>query len=37
MPENRASARVLEKCGFKFLCYERILQRNHYALRVEDW
>jgi len=37
MPENRASARVLEKCRFKFLCYECILRRNHYALRVEDW
>ena len=37
MPENRASARVLEKCRFKFLRYESILQRNHYALRVEDW
>jgi RimJ/RimL family protein N-acetyltransferase len=35
--ENQASARVLEKCGFKFLRYEPALQRNHYQLRIEDW
>lgn len=29
-PENRASARVLEKCGFRFLRYEPALQRDHY-------
>jgi ribosomal-protein-alanine N-acetyltransferase len=37
MPENQASARVLEKCGFKFLRYEPALARNHYDLRAEDW
>lgn len=37
MRDNHASIRVLEKCGFKFLRYERILQRNHYELRIEDW
>ncbi len=36
MRENRTSARVLEKCGFKFLRYEPALQRNHYELRIED-
>jgi RimJ/RimL family protein N-acetyltransferase len=37
MPENQASARVLKKCGFKFLRYEPALDRNHYELRTEDW
>jgi len=37
MPENRASARVLEKCGFKLLRYEAALLRNYYELRGEDW
>ena len=37
MRENQASARVLEKCGFKFLRYERAFDRNHYQLRMEDW
>ena len=37
MRENHASARVLEKCGFKFLRYEPSLHRNHYELRVADW
>jgi len=37
MRENQASARVLEKCDFKFLQYEPALDRNHYQLRMEDW
>jgi ribosomal-protein-alanine N-acetyltransferase len=37
IPENQASSRVLKKCGFKFLRYERALDRNHYELRAEDW
>lgn len=37
MRENQASARVLEKCGFKFRRYEPTLERNHYEVRVEDW
>ena len=37
MRENQASARVLEKCGFKFLRYERALDRNHCQLRMEGW
>jgi len=37
MPENQPSARVLEKCGFKFLRYEPTLDRNHYQARREDW
>jgi RimJ/RimL family protein N-acetyltransferase len=36
-PENIASARVLEKCGFQLLRYEPALERNHYAARREDW
>jgi [ribosomal protein S5]-alanine N-acetyltransferase len=36
-PENHASIRVLEKCGFKFRRYEPALERNHYELRREDW
>ena len=37
MPENQASARVLKKCGFKFLRYEPPLDRDHYQLQTEDW
>jgi len=37
MPENKASIRVLTKCGFKFLRYEPALLRNHYELEAEDW
>jgi ribosomal-protein-alanine N-acetyltransferase len=36
-PENHASIRVLEKCGFRFLRYEPVLARNHYEVRREDW
>ncbi len=36
-PENHASIRVLEKCGFKFLRYEPALERNHNEVRLEDW
>ncbi|MGD0165695.1 MAG: GNAT family N-acetyltransferase [Gaiellaceae bacterium] len=36
-PENLASVRVLEKCGFRLLCYEPLLERNHYGLRSADW
>jgi ribosomal-protein-alanine N-acetyltransferase len=32
-PENAASIRVLEKCGFTFLRYEPALARNHYEIR----
>jgi ribosomal-protein-alanine N-acetyltransferase len=32
-PENGASIRVLEKCGFAFLRYEPALARNHYEIR----
>lgn len=34
-PENRASQRVLEKCGFQYLGYEPKLARNHYEIRKE--
>jgi [ribosomal protein S5]-alanine N-acetyltransferase len=37
MPENLASLRVLEKCGFHFLRYEPALERNHYEVRMEDF
>jgi [ribosomal protein S5]-alanine N-acetyltransferase len=37
MPENLASVRVLEKCGFHFLRYEPALERNHYELRMEEF
>lgn len=33
MPENVASARVLEKCGFNFLRFEPSLERNHFLIR----
>jgi len=36
-PQNHASIRVLDKCGFKFLRYEPSLERNHYEVRREDW
>ena len=36
-PENHASIRVLEKCGFKFLRYEPTLERNHYVAPRADW
>jgi RimJ/RimL family protein N-acetyltransferase len=35
--ENRASSRVLEKCGFRFLGYEPKLDRNRYEMRNEWW
>jgi RimJ/RimL family protein N-acetyltransferase len=36
-PENQASIRVLEKCGFTFVRYEPALERNHYQVRQQDW
>ena len=36
-PENQASIRVLEKCGFKFIRYEPALERNHYGVRRAQW
>jgi len=36
-PQNPASIRVLEKCGFKFLRYEPALERNHYEVLREEW
>ena len=32
-PDNTASIRVLEKCGFGLLGWEPALERNHYAVR----
>lgn len=32
MPQNAASIRVLEKCGFKMLRYEPSLSRNNYVI-----
>ena len=32
-PDNAASIRVLEKCGFGLLGYEASLARNHYEIR----
>ena len=32
VPDNIASIRVLEKCGFAFLRYEPSLGRNHYEI-----
>ncbi len=37
MPQNLASARVLEKCGFRFVRYEPALERNHYEIGLDDW
>ena len=31
-PENTASIRVLEKCGFRLLGWEPALERNHYEI-----
>jgi RimJ/RimL family protein N-acetyltransferase len=31
-PENQASIRVLEKCGFELVRYEPALERNHYEI-----
>jgi ribosomal-protein-alanine N-acetyltransferase len=36
-PDNRASARVLAKCGFRLLRYEETLERNHYEVQREEW
>jgi ribosomal-protein-alanine N-acetyltransferase len=36
-PENMASIRVLEKCGFEYVCFEPRLGRNHYTIQREDW
>jgi len=36
-PENRASARVLTKCGFEFVRYESRLERDHYRVTPELW
>ena len=33
-PQNRASIRVLEKCGFRLLGYEAKLERNHYEIQA---
>jgi RimJ/RimL family protein N-acetyltransferase len=36
-PENPASIRVLEKCGFQFQRFEPRLDRNHYIAYYENW
>lgn len=36
-PQNRASNRVLEKCGFRFIGYEPKLARNRYEMQKESW
>jgi len=36
-PENAASARVLEKNGFRLLGFVAELERNHYEIRSCDW
>ncbi len=36
-PENKASNRVLEKCGFRLLGYEPALARNHYEIQRAAW
>ena len=36
-PKNKASIRVLEKCGFKYLRFETRLNRNHYTILHRDW
>ena len=36
-PNNLASNRVLEKCGFRFVGYEPKLARNQYEIRRESW
>ncbi|NJN82527.1 MAG: GNAT family N-acetyltransferase [Caldilineaceae bacterium] len=36
-PDNQASTRVLEKCGFRLLGYEPKLARNQYEIRSEWW
>jgi RimJ/RimL family protein N-acetyltransferase len=35
--ENRASIRVLEKCGFRYRCFEPKLNRYHYIAYREEW
>ena len=37
MPQNQASGRVLEKCGFTLTGYEPALERNHYELPRDRW
>jgi [ribosomal protein S5]-alanine N-acetyltransferase len=37
MPQNLASVRVLEKCGFRFLRYEPAVQRDHFEIRLDNW
>jgi RimJ/RimL family protein N-acetyltransferase len=32
--QNTASVRVLEKCGFAYLCYEPRLERSHYLVKA---
>ena len=36
-PDNLASARVLEKCGFKCQCFEPKLDRNRYVIDQKQW
>lgn len=36
-PENEASRRVLEKCGFRFQRFEPRLDRDHYIISCEEW
>jgi ribosomal-protein-alanine N-acetyltransferase len=36
-PENGASIRALERCGFAFLGYEPALERNHYEVWRDPW
>lgn len=35
-PENAASVRVLEKCGFRFLRHEPSLQRDHFVVQLHQ-
>ena len=36
-PDNKASASVLKRCGFKFVRYEPALERDHYEVHRQDW
>ncbi|MFK0571064.1 GNAT family N-acetyltransferase [Endozoicomonas sp.] len=36
-PDNKASIRVLEKCGFRYACYNTLIERNYYQISPDTF
>lgn len=36
-PDNKVSIRVLEKCGFRYECYNTVIERNYYRITPDTF